>query len=669
MDDKRKDERNTYIAFAVLGAILLILFAFFLINNWDILTETSEEHINRERIDSYITEIDEAYSKYLENGDEEYSKEYYLANAYYDVQKLYDLKSDMTKEQNALLYENQDTYDKIIELGKCLFVAPLEGMPARDIDKTDLGKPSGMRIVINDFGKRSMFFTVGYRFTYYWKDSEGRDIYLAHIEDTDISSKRDREYLEKPSLYSLVTKVEDLRNVKREKITIEAPTEKIGVSMIENTLIGPPDRILKKYYSDYTETVYEWILNGNVYFYVKTKGNSITQVIDNRKKYNIPIVKYTDHSVESSGSHGERDTSKYIPEEGTVPSEEMLKKWKYLGKDSKTGYDKYVYYADIYGYIITTDPSDNKVLTVEQKKQSEVKESDIIKKEIKINTIRDLKKGDAIVMGLYDIKDSGKAEEMRWLVIAVEDDRILIICEHAVDERPFKDITIYNAEDRFNGASSSTWDKSDVRKWLNGTFYNYAFTNTEKKMILNSKVIPQNSTTEGVSQGKETEDRIFLLTGEEVEKYVPIDHRKCTSYFNDYGIYKENLCYWWTRSAGQAQDYTSFVTKNGLVAGPGSVNFFTMGVRPAMWIRRDDTEARKTVIKPTKLVEKLPSYSDDSGGGYYVPNTPKKDTEKYSDDEYDIDDFTFVEDFYEWYEDDFESLEDAEEYWYAHGGD
>ena len=188
MDDKRKDERNTYIAFAVMGAILLILFSFFLINNWEILTETSEEHINRERIDSYITEIDEAYSKYRENGDEEYSKEYYLANAYYDVQKLYDLKSDMTKEQNALLSENQDTYDKIIELGKGLFVAPFEGMPARDIDKTDLGKPSGMRIVINDFGKRSMFFTVGYRFTYYWKDSAGRDIYLAHIEDTDISS-------------------------------------------------------------------------------------------------------------------------------------------------------------------------------------------------------------------------------------------------------------------------------------------------------------------------------------------------------------------------------------------------------------------------------------------------------------------------------------------------
>lgn len=121
-----------------------------------------------------------------------------------------------------------------------------------------------------------------------------------------------------------------------------------------------------------------------------------------------------------------------------------------------------------------------------------------IKAEIKkLNQYADVK----VEMGTY----GGK--KLQWDIVAVEDDKVLLLCSEKVDTRTFfsddqlgknlKELPVYD------------WGQSDVRKWLNGTLLK-KFSDIEKDVI-----IPYHITTDT----SEYDDMIFLLSEEEFEKY------------------------------------------------------------------------------------------------------------------------------------------------------
>ncbi|MCI8698055.1 MAG: hypothetical protein HFF29_02950 [Oscillospiraceae bacterium] len=79
--------------------------------------------------------------------------------------------------------------------------------------------------------------------------------------------------------------------------------------------------------------------------------------------------------------------------------------------------------------------------------------------------------GDALFFGSFeqDTNESNGPEPIQWRVLAREGDRLLLTSEHLLR--------------RMEYGGSSLWEDSDVRTWLNGEFYNAAFSQEEQGHI------------------------------------------------------------------------------------------------------------------------------------------------------------------------------------------
>lgn len=88
------------------------------------------------------------------------------------------------------------------------------------------------------------------------------------------------------------------------------------------------------------------------------------------------------------------------------------------------------------------------------------------------------------------------------------------------------------------------------------------------------------------SSGKATQDRLFLLSVKEMNKYLSSNSkRRCKS--TDYAVAngaKGNYCSWWLRSPGAYQSYATEVFSTGEIYTKGGGVGAIGAVRPAMWI-------------------------------------------------------------------------------------
>lgn len=92
--------------------------------------------------------------------------------------------------------------------------------------------------------------------------------------------------------------------------------------------------------------------------------------------------------------------------------------------------------------------------------------------------------------GSYYYLDSSSTGRVDWRVLKTDGDTALVVSEYALDYLPFDE----------NGGSE--WAESSLRSWLNGEFYESAFSDEEKALIINT------------SNGGAT-DKVFLLSLEE----------------------------------------------------------------------------------------------------------------------------------------------------------
>lgn len=196
-----------------------------------------------------------------------------------------------------------------------------------------------------------------------------------------------------------------------------------------------------------------------------------------------------------------------------------------------------------------------------------------------------LEVGDTIDFGSY-------RGATKWLVLAVEDGRALLISEEILDIGPYsiKEVSTTSIKE-----VSTTWETSFQREWLNNGFIYDAFNEEEQALILTVTLSTPDNGEYGTSGGADTEDRIFLLSAEEAKHYLPMDaDRKVllSSYaaYNGeaYGQPNDGRYGWWLRSPGASQTRAALVM-NGEINGEGeSVVKFNVGIRPALWI---DAEA------------------------------------------------------------------------------
>lgn len=152
-------------------------------------------------------------------------------------------------------------------------------------------------------------------------------------------------------------------------------------------------------------------------------------------------------------------------------------------------------------------------------------EDDNIVAVIKALEARDAKftVGNYVTFGEYPQTTAGEdMTPIEWLVLARDGDKALLISRYGLDAQPYnKDHT------------SVTWETCTLRTWLNGTFYNKAFSSAEQAAILTTSV--DNSkyqcysgwSTNGCNN---TQDKVLLLSYAEANKYfgVTYDNRRNT---------------------------------------------------------------------------------------------------------------------------------------------
>ena len=197
--------------------------------------------------------------------------------------------------------------------------------------------------------------------------------------------------------------------------------------------------------------------------------------------------------------------------------------------------------------------------------------------------------GSTIRFGAYeqDNNTSNGKEEIEWKVLAVEGNNALLISRYSLDSKPFH-----------NDLGHTTWDKCTLRTWLNGTFFNVAFSTDHQKRILDSTVIADKNPSYATSSGKNTMDKVFLLSISEANQYFETDDaRKCapTDYAIEQGAWTDNrhetdgraTGRWWLRSVGRDYSNIALVYPDGTIYYKGLDSNSEKAVRPALWINLD----------------------------------------------------------------------------------
>ena len=208
--------------------------------------------------------------------------------------------------------------------------------------------------------------------------------------------------------------------------------------------------------------------------------------------------------------------------------------------------------------------------------------------------------GSYVTFGTYPQTESGTdSTPIEWLVLEYDakNNRALLLSRYGLDAQS------YNTE-----YTAITWEKSSVRSWLNSTFMEKAFSTKEQSAILQTNV--DNSKSQGysgwsTSGGNNTQDKIFLLSYAEANKYFGVQHNSVegsnnntksritpTAYAKKQGAYIGNsnkttdgseAGWWWLRSPGGTQLSAAYVSSDGSLSR-SSVTSGGGCVRPALWI-------------------------------------------------------------------------------------
>lgn len=191
------------------------------------------------------------------------------------------------------------------------------------------------------------------------------------------------------------------------------------------------------------------------------------------------------------------------------------------------------------------------------------------------------KVGEKCYFGQYEQdnnKENGK-EAIEWRILDKDGSKVLLLSEYCLDDREYN----YKLED-------ITWEKCTLRTWLNNDFEKAAFSGKEQKAIVNAKIKNNKNKEYGIRGGKDTNDDIFLLSIDEVEKYFESDRDRQaagTAYAEEQGIYVADSgnSGWWLRSPGYFYSYAAEVEDDGGVDTYGTyASYDKCGIRPACWV-------------------------------------------------------------------------------------
>jgi len=163
---------------------------------------------------------------------------------------------------------------------------------------------------------------------------------------------------------------------------------------------------------------------------------------------------------------------------------------------------------------------------------------------------------DILVIGSYN------DEPIQWIVADKQGEELLLVSRYCLDIRPYN-----------NERADVAWLDSSLSKWLCGEFYNNAFSEEFKELIIDN----------------EDKGRVFVLSAEEAASCFEYDSwrrafpAKKLAEAKDISA-EESLCQW-LRDSGNIANSAGYIYFDGSVRKQGyAVDYNEVGVRPAVWI-------------------------------------------------------------------------------------
>lgn len=211
-------------------------------------------------------------------------------------------------------------------------------------------------------------------------------------------------------------------------------------------------------------------------------------------------------------------------------------------------------------------------------------------------------KGNSVVLGTYEQDGNAEngAEAVEWLVLEVEDGKALLLSRYGLDCLPYNETE-----------EEMTWENCSLRTWLNGEFYENAFSEDEMLKIVTTKLENKDNESGTIDGGNDTEDKVFLLSVEEAKKYFEEDvegadgrannvyrvaapseyaaQKEITRVYN--GSWYDGSSPYWLRSPGIQNHFAAIVDYNGGIYDFGhGVSEPKNMVRPAVWVEIGSAE-------------------------------------------------------------------------------
>ena len=182
-----------------------------------------------------------------------------------------------------------------------------------------------------------------------------------------------------------------------------------------------------------------------------------------------------------------------------------------------------------------------------------------------------------------DGDSSNGKEPIEWLVLDRDGDRALLLSKYALDYQSF--MPFYEPV-----TEPYTWESCSLRRWLNGTFLNAAFSADEQQRLLTTTVITSPGSLHRENGPVTTEDRVFLLSNTEVYAYFANEAATAAEY-TAYALSANpwagsatapGAVDWWLRTT-DGSDHPDGVHPDGGV-GEGARAYEGEYVRPAIWV-------------------------------------------------------------------------------------
>ncbi len=207
------------------------------------------------------------------------------------------------------------------------------------------------------------------------------------------------------------------------------------------------------------------------------------------------------------------------------------------------------------------------------------------------NNSGNYKIGDTIFFGKYFFESEKNEKPIEWFILESNDTEMLLISKYCLDT-----IKYCETSSLVSGTECCIWENSYLRNWLNNTFYSQAFSEKEKKAIIETEIITDKTLNNTLHKNK-----VFVLSKSQVCDYFS-DSKNRKGCPTPYALKKganvghngENLTWWWVlpyidATGGQPPriDYPAVVCQNGEISYHSRLVYHSdFTVRPAIKIKK-----------------------------------------------------------------------------------